>query len=113
MPRPVGSKNKNKPLPVALPCGSDAPLVPLTEDAKKFFDDVSQRWRLDICSERLLRLACESISEAERFNLLLEEKGRSYVDRFGACVPSKLATQEASHRSTAMSCLHKLQAALE
>ena len=53
------------------------------------------------------------ISKEPNWDLLLEEKGRSYVDRFGAVVPSKLAAQEASHRSTAMSCLHKLQAALE
>ncbi len=113
MPRTTGSRNKKKPVPILGVPGNDAPMVPLTKDAQQFFDEVSKRWKMDVTSLRLLRLACESISEAERFNLLLEEKGRSYTDRFGAVVPSKLASQEAQHRSTAMSCLHKLQAALE
>ncbi len=54
----------------------------------------------------------KSISEAERFNHLLEEKGRSFTDRFGVVKPSDLAKQEASHRATAVSCLNKLQQVL-
>jgi hypothetical protein len=112
MPRPVGSKNKKTPKPIFSAKGNDAPMVPLTKDGQNLFNDVSARWKLDIVSERLLRLACESISEAERFNLLLEEKGRSFTDRFGVVKPSDLAKQEASHRATAVSCLNKLQQVL-
>lgn len=112
MSRPVGSKNKSKPKSV-LAKTTDAAPVKLTSDGQQLFDDVSKKWVLNVAAERLLRLSCEAISESQRYNEILEETGRHYQDRFGVWKPNEISKMEASHRSSAMSCLAKLIQSLE
>ena len=56
MSRPVGSKNKktNKPVVAKL---TDAAPVPLTAEAQKLYDDVSEKYLLNAVAERLLILS--------------------------------------------------------
>ena len=107
MSRPVGSKNRKTNKPVVAK-STDAAPVPLTAEAQKLYDEVSEKYLLNAVAERLLILACEAMSESARFNAIVQETGRYYENRFGENRPSELSKLELGHRSSAMSCLSKL-----
>ncbi len=107
MPRPKGSRNKAKPTPVAVK-DNDAPRMELTSDGQANYDSIAKRRKLDLVSDRLARLAAESISTCQRLEAAMGNE-KTYIDRFGVQRCSELEKFASAARTTAINCLSKLQ----
>ena len=116
MSRTVGSKNKKKSSvsgkTLELLSG-DAPQVELTAGGQALWDQVLSEWKLDSSSRALLRLACESLSQAERCNVYVKRDGLIVMNRFDEPRKNEAAVMEAQFRSAAIGALNKLMASLD
>ena len=107
MPRTKGAKNKATPTAGKV-IKTDAPRMELTSDGQQFYDAVADNWRLDLVSERLLRLAAEAISDSQKLEAVMGDQ-KTYIDRFGVERCSELQKFSSAARTTAINCLSKLQ----
>ena len=112
MPRATGSKNKKKPT-FTGPEELGAEPIQLTANAQKLFDEISTRWRLDPCSEKLLMAAAIALSEAEKCNAVVEREGRNYLSRFNEPKIHPMVAESAKWVTLHTNALAKLMTGLE
>ena len=105
----------NKPaVAIKPPATANGPApVQLTGERLKLWNDIRQRWQLEVASEAMLRNGCEALERAASLAEQVSIHGAVFTDRFGGIRANPACMLERDFRGLAARSLQALSARLE